>query len=79
MALGLFIACDEGMVADIRWDTDAVCSPSDVDCRQSVECGDLSTVCVQLCDSNINRWCVHVASAFYNKVVNKVAIRHRLY
>ena len=56
---------DEGLVADIRWETDAVCSPSEVDCRQSVECGDLNTVTLQLCDSNINRWCVLIASAFY--------------
>ena len=38
---------DEGMVADIRWETDADCSPSDVDCRQSEECGDLNAACVQ--------------------------------
>ena len=50
------------MVADIRWETDADCSPSDVDCRQSEECGDLNTVCVQLCDSNINTWRLHMAS-----------------
>ena len=59
---------DEGMVADIRWETDADCSPSDVDCRQSEECGDLNTVCVQLGDSNINIFHVHMASVFYSPI-----------